>query len=233
MGINNIVRSKGYKQFMAKLYGIGASVVIIGALFKINHYPGANEMLIVGLGTEALIFFFSAFEPLHVEYDWSLVYPELGGMLEEETRKKDKIKKPTGLTPTQELDKMLADAKIGPELIDSLGKGLRNLSETASSLVTVTDAAKVSESYASTLKTSAEKLASLNSVYEMQLKNATSHMETTTKVQTNMEQFVSQLQESYEHTVKYKEQVDSITKKVTQLNNVYGNMLSAMSIGNK
>jgi hypothetical protein len=67
----------------------------------------------------------------------------------------------------------------------------------------------------------------------MQLKSATSHMETTAKVQTNMEQFVGQLQESYEHTVKYKEQVDSITKKVTQLNNVYGNMLSAMSIGNK
>jgi hypothetical protein len=216
---------------MAKLYGIGASVVIIGALFKINHYPFANEMLIVGLGTEAIIFFFSAFEPLHVEYDWSLVYPELGGMLESD-HKKEKTKK-SSLTVTQELDKMLADAKIGPELIDSLGKGLRNLSETASSLVTVTDAAKVSESYATTLKTSAEKLASLNSIYEMQLKAATSHMETTAKVQTNMEQFVGQLEESYQNTVKYKEQVDSITKKVTQLNNVYGNMLSAMSIGNK
>lgn len=231
MGISNIVRSKGYKQFMAKLYGIGASVVIIGALFKINHYPFANEMLIVGLGTEAIIFFFSAFEPLHVEYDWSLVYPELGGMLESD-HKKEKTKKGS-LTVTQELDKMLADAKIGPELIDSLGKGLRNLSDTASSLVKVTDAAKVSESYATTLKTSAEKLASLNSIYEMQLKAATSHMETTAKVQTNMEQFVGQLEESYQNTVKYKEQVDSITKKVTQLNNVYGNMLSAMSIGNK
>lgn len=231
MGIKNIVGSKGYKQFMAKLYGWGASVVILGALFKINHYTGANEMLILGLGTEALIFFFSAFEPLHVEYDWSLVYPELGGMLEEDY-KKGKQKK-SGGSITQELDKMLADAKIGPELIDSLGKGLRNLSETAASLVTVTDAAKVSESYTTTLKTSAEKLASLNAVYELQLQSATAHMETTAKVQTNMDQFVSQLEESYENTVKYKEQVDSITKKVAQLNNVYGNMLSAMSMGNK
>ncbi|MCX6232848.1 MAG: gliding motility protein GldL [Bacteroidetes bacterium] len=229
MGINNIVRSKGYKQFMAKLYGIGASVVILGALFKINHYAGANYMLIAGLGTEACIFFFSAWEPLHVEYDWSLVYPELGGMLEEDY-KKGKQKK---TTVTQELDKMLADAKIGPELIDSLGQGLRTLSETASSLVTVTDAAKVSEVYASTLKTSAEKLASLNAIYEMQLQSANAHMETTAKVQTNMELFVNQLQESYENTVKYKEEVDSINKKVTQLNNVYGNMLSAMGMGNK
>ncbi|MFZ4740741.1 MAG: gliding motility protein GldL, partial [Bacteroidales bacterium] len=155
----------------------------------------------------------------------------LGGMLEEDY-KKGKQKK-SGGSLTQELDKMLADAKIGPELIDSLGKGLRNLSETAASLVTVTDAAKVSESYTTTLKTSAEKLASLNAVYELQLQSATAHMETTAKVQTNMDQFVSQLEESYENTVKYKEQVDSITKKVAQLNNVYGNMLSAMSMGNK
>ncbi len=229
MGINNIVRSKGYKQFMAKLYGWGASVVILGALFKINHYPFANEMLIVGLGTEACIFFFSAFEPLHVEYDWSLVYPELGGMLDEDTRKGDKKKG----TVTQQLDKMLADAKIGPELIESLGKGLRNLSDTASSLVTVTDAAKVSESYTSTLKSSAEKLASLNAIYELQMQSANAHLETTTKIQVNMDQFVVQLQDSYENTVKYKEQVDSITKKVAQLNNVYGNMLSAMTGGNQ
>jgi len=79
MGINTFVRRRGFRNFMAKLYGWGASVVILGALFKINHYPYANEMLVVGLGTEAIIFFFSAFEPPYVEPDWSLVYPELGG----------------------------------------------------------------------------------------------------------------------------------------------------------
>jgi len=227
MGINNIVRSKGYKQFMAKLYGIGASVVIIGALFKINHYPGANIMLILGLGTESIIFFFSAFEPLHVEYDWSLVYPELGGMVDEDQKKGKKT------SVTQELDKMLADAKIGPELINSLGNGLRNLSETANSLVTVTDAAKVSADYTNVLKTSAEKLASLNAIYELQLQSASAHVEASNKAQVNMEQFVNELQASYENTVKYKEQVDAIAKKVAQLNSVYGNMLSAMNIGNK
>ena len=78
--IDNLVRSKGYKNFMAKLYGWGAAVVIIGALFKINHWPGAVPMLILGMGTESVIFFLSAFEPPHVEWDWSLVYPELAGM---------------------------------------------------------------------------------------------------------------------------------------------------------
>ena len=69
--------SKGWKNLMAKMYGIGAAIVIIGAMFKINHYPGASEMLVVGLSTEAIIFFFSAFEPPHEDPDWSLVYPEL------------------------------------------------------------------------------------------------------------------------------------------------------------
>ena len=133
MGLYNLVRSKGYKNFMAKLYGIGAAVVILGALFKILHLQGANIMLIAGMGTEAIIFIFSAFEPLHVEYNWALVYPELAIGNEEELKpvtKKAKKEAPTG-TVTQQLDKMLEEAKIGPELIESLATGMRNLSENA------------------------------------------------------------------------------------------------------
>src|SRR5437899_2049123 len=118
--------SKGWKKFMAKLYGFGASVVIIGALFKIQHWPGAGIMLTVGLGTEAVIFFFSAFEPIHEDIDWSLVYPELAGLHggEEETKAIE-----DDSSVTESLDKMLEDAKIGPDLIQSLGDGMRNLSD--------------------------------------------------------------------------------------------------------
>ena len=78
--LDNLVRSKGYKNFMAKLYGWGAAVVIFGALFKINHWPGGTVMLIIGMCTETVIFFLSAFEPPHVEFDWTLVYPQWAGM---------------------------------------------------------------------------------------------------------------------------------------------------------
>ena len=84
MSLAELVQSSGWKNFIAKLYGLGASVVIIGALFKIQHWPLAGMMLTVGLLTEAVIFFFSAFEPLHEEIDWSLVYPELAGIPEDE-----------------------------------------------------------------------------------------------------------------------------------------------------
>jgi predicted nucleic acid-binding Zn-ribbon protein len=81
--ITELVESKGYKNFMKYVYGWGASVVLIGALFKIQHFPGASFMLTAGLIIEALIFFFSAFEPLHEELDWTLVYPELAGLTDE------------------------------------------------------------------------------------------------------------------------------------------------------
>ena len=84
MSLAELVQSSGWKNFISKLYGLGASVVIIGALFKIQHWPLAGEMLTLGLLTEAVIFFFSAFEPLHEEVDWSLVYPELAGIPEED-----------------------------------------------------------------------------------------------------------------------------------------------------
>ena len=80
MALLDFVKTKHYKNFMSKLYGWGAAVVIIGALFKINHYQYADVMLIIGLSTESVIFFFSAFEPPHVEPDWSLVYPQLAGI---------------------------------------------------------------------------------------------------------------------------------------------------------
>ncbi|HDP75293.1 MAG TPA: gliding motility protein GldL [Bacteroidales bacterium] len=84
ISIEEIVTSRKWKTFMKYLYGWGASVVILGALFKILHLKGAGTMLFLGMGTESIIFFFSAFEPIHEEVDWTLVYPELTGMSDEE-----------------------------------------------------------------------------------------------------------------------------------------------------
>src|SRR5512133_820460 len=84
MNITEIVQSSSWKNFMAKIYGFGASVVIVGYLFKIQHWPFAEVMITLVLSTEAVIFFFSAFEPLHEELDWTLVYPELAGMSEQD-----------------------------------------------------------------------------------------------------------------------------------------------------
>lgn len=164
MGLLNFVKGKGYKQFMAKLYGWGASVVIIGALFKINHYPLADIMLIVGLGTESIIFFFSAFEPPHVEPDWSLVYPQLAGMYHD-TNLDASQALASGETVTQELDKMLEKAKIGPDLISSLGDGLRTLTDTTSKLGKMSDAAVTNDQFVNSVKQATDGASRLTDSY--------------------------------------------------------------------
>lgn len=316
--LDNFVRSKGYKKFMAKLYGWGAAVVIAGALFKINHWPGGTIMLVLGMGTEVIIFFFSAFEPLHIEWDWSLVYPELAGIKAdawgEETLTSEqlaymeanglstgnaKVKNELPATAknlTESLDKMLTDAKIGPELINRLGQGMNNLADSASSLNNMTTAvaatdkfvsnmdvaanaandistaykraaesinsdASVSASYNESLKEAANavsslsniyketaaalkssgdnsyldemkkmasSLSSINAMYEIQLQNSTSQLEATKEVQDRIQNMVSNFADSADDVLKYKQQVDALTKKVAELNQIYGNMLTAM-----
>jgi gliding motility-associated protein GldL len=157
---------------MAKLYGIGAAVVIVGAMFKIQHWPFASALLVVGLSTEAVIFFFSAFEPLHEEPDWSLVYPELAMPDDQKKLAKEgnKSKHVGGGTSTgsltAQLDNMLAEAKIEPELIASLGDGMRTFSTNARNMADSTEAATASTEYANTLRTASGKVSVLADTYE-------------------------------------------------------------------
>lgn len=275
--IDNLVRSKTYKTFMGYLYGWGAAVVIIGALFKIMHWPGANIMLIAGMGTETVIFFLSAFEPPHKEWDWSLVYPELAGMIEE-TPMLDKsgniIEMPESKDPlTAKLDKMLEDANISPELIDRLGQGMQNLADSANSMnnmanvTAATDkfvsnmdgvagqAGKLLESmqgapeaistlssiyretaeslggevsYVEEMKKMSASLSSINAMYEMQINNASTQMSLNKEFEQKMNTMLTNFTDSADGIMKYKEQVDALTRKVAELNNVYGNMLAAM-----
>lgn len=213
------VNGKRFKNFMTKLYGLGAAVVIMGALFKILHLPFADLMLIVGLTTEAVIFAISAFEAPAKEYDWSLVYPEFEGG--EATGKGSR----RGGTVTQELDRMMEEAKIGPELLTSLGEGMRRLSDTASSLNSAVDAAGATAAYSEQLNSAAKNMEALNALYAVQLQNTTNQVE----VQNGM---MEKLGASMAHSENLSEEVAKLANNLGQLNGVYGNMLAAMG-GNR
>ncbi len=213
------VNGKRFKNFMAKLYGIGAAVVIMGALFKIIHLKGADLMLIVGLTTEAVIFAISAFEAQPKEYDWTLAYPEL----ENEPAKEKKIRRSGGGTVTQELDRMLEEAKIGPELLDSLSSGMRKLSETAASLNTATDAAGATAAYSDQLGAAAKNMEALNALYAVQLESSASQMEVQSAV-------LEKLGASAQSAEALSAEVTKLSQNLAQLNSVYGNMLTAMSV---
>jgi gliding motility-associated protein GldL len=196
----SIFESKGFKNFMAKVYGIGAAVVILGALFKIKHWPGADPMLILGMGTEVIIFVISAFEPPHKEYDWSLVYPEFAGIESESSNKKSS--KGQG-TVSQQLDKMLEEAKVGPELIGSLGNGLKSLSENVNNLKDLSSAAVATDEYTKNVNVAAKSVLGLNSSYSAAVEA--------------MSSMVSASEGSKEYGV----QVEKMTKNLASLNSVY------------
>lgn len=216
------VNSKRFKNFMAKLYGWGAAVVILGAMFKILHLPGADYMLVIGLTTEAVIFFFSAFEKPHEEYDWTLVYPELAGMTDEE----DDYSSQKGLSATQELDRMLEDAKIDSELIESLGSGLRRFGDAATKLSETSEAAAATGAYNEQLALASKNMESLNALYAVQLESSANHME----AQNNL---MEKLSASINDSERLGTEVSSLVSNMSQLNNVYGGMLSAMNVNNK
>ncbi len=232
--IDRLVRSNGYKKFMAKLYGWGAAVVIFGALFKILHLPGANIMLILGMGTEVLIFFFSAFEPLHVEYNWALVYPELA-IAEEpaEPTKRERKKAAVTTSTTQQLDKMFEEAKIGPELIESLASGMRNLGENAKKLAGVSDAAVATDAFVGNMTKAAESVRNLSLKYDKVAASLETDSNASVAYTESLKKAtaaINQMANAYEQTTTYKAEMDKLTNNIAALSKVYGNMLAAMGV---
>ncbi|SCY70125.1 type IX secretion system motor protein PorL/GldL [Flavobacterium caeni] len=202
------------KKAMNFAYGMGAAVVIVGALFKLMHWPGASVMLIVGLGTEALIFGLSAFDPVDQEVDWSLVYPELAGGEAKKREAKEDPKDAQGLL-SQKLDNMLKEAKIDADLMASLGNSIRNFEGAAKGISPTVDAIASTKKYSEEMNMAAAQMESLNSLYKIQLESASRNAQINNEVA--------------ENNLKLKDQMQSLTSNLSSLNNVYGGMLSAMS----
>ena len=201
------------KKTMNFTYGMGAAIVIIGALFKIQHYPGASAFLIVGLCTEAFIFALSAFEPVDTELDWSLVYPELAGG--QKVDRKDAASDDADGMLSSKLDAMLKEARIDSELMSSLGNSIRNFEGAAKSISPTVDSIASTKKYSEELSMAAAQMESLNSLYKVQLESATRNAEANKEIA--------------ENAGKLKEQMQSMTANIASLNSVYGGMLTAMS----
>jgi len=355
MRISEIVQTAGWRKFMAKLYGWGASVVLIGALAKLQHWPWAGIALIAGMTTEAIIFFFSAFEPISEEVDWSIVYPELAGIEEdpEEARERNRARREAmssqpssgggapvntgasaaapaspsgGAGGLSKFDEMLDNAEITPELFDSLGDGLKKLNETTKNINSLSNASLATNEYVDSMQAASESinlltesynkshselnksvdeladtfqeskesikqsgkdmagklsdegqnfadkinqsgeelanaykeisdtvksgileennaynekleklnqnLSALNSAYELQLDNTNEHVKTTQSIYGEMDKITTDLKESVDETKKYREEISKLNQNLAELNNVYGNMLSSMSVLN-
>lgn len=216
-----MAQSKSTKRLMNMTYGLGASVVIIGALFKILHWEfgplNGATLLAIGLITEALIFAISAFEPIEEELDWSLVYPELAGG--EATAKNSKqealeAQEAEGIL-SKKLDELLKEANIDSELFNSLGESIRSFEGAAKNIAPTTDAIASTKKYSQELSQAAAQMESLNSLYKVQLDSASRQ--------------ASINEEVVQNAGALKEQMRSLATNLSSLNGVYGGMLSAMN----
>ena len=207
-------QSRASKKFINMSYGIGASVVIVGALFKIIHFEigplTGNVMLTIGLVTEAIIFAISAFEPIDDDLDWSLVYPELAGGINDDKEEKN----PQGIL-SKKLDDLLKDARIDGELMASLGDSIKNFEDAAKNMAPTVDSISATKKYSEEIAHAAAQMESLNSLYKVQLESA------------NRQASINE--ESVENAAKLKEQMQSLASHLSSLNGVYGGMLSAMN----
>ena len=164
--ITDIVESSGWKNFMGKLYGIGASVVIIGALFKIQHWKGAGLFLTLGLCTEATIFFFSAFEPLHEEIDWTLVYPELAGMGDEEEIEQFKESSlAEGERPIERIETLVSTSGVDEAVLKKLGEGLTKLNQAVTDIADISNASVATKDFLNNLQNAANSVNSMSDTY--------------------------------------------------------------------
>jgi gliding motility-associated protein GldL len=233
MSLAELVQSSGWKNFIAKLYGLGASIVIVGALFKIQHWPLAGTMLTIGLLTEAIIFFFSAFEPLHEEIDWTLVYPELAGIPEEGEelpahgtgKQRDAVARGfagggggyvggAGSAALAKFDEMLEKAEISPELFQKLGVGMKKLGDATANISAMNDISAASSKYMNTMDVANESLGKLAESY----KATTQVINETGSNYKNIAESLSTIEVGGKS---YQQQLETLNKNLSALNAVY------------
>ncbi|PQJ22855.1 gliding motility protein GldL [Tenacibaculum sp. SG-28] len=213
-----MAQSKSTKKLFNMAYGLGAAIVIVGALFKIQHYSigflTGGVMLTIGMAVEALVFAMSAFEPVEEDLDWTKVYPELGGG-SALTSNKDASPEEAQSMLSQKLDNILKEARLDANLIGSLGDSIKNFQGAAEGLTSTAETVSSTNQYNEQMSMAAAKLESLNSVYTTQVENATKQADLNSSL--------------VENSQRLQEQMDSLASNLSSLNGVYGGMLTAMS----
>jgi len=212
VGINNIV-------------SWGATVVIIGLMAKLQHWPAGDWLIVAGLGTEAILFFLLGFQSEEKEVDWTKVYPELADDYQGELSKAS-ARPAAAVGNTAALDKMLQDARISPDLIGNLGDGLRTFGDKVAAISNVSDASLATSQFTEKVQRATAGFDKLNVAFERassDLANiggastdAKTYQEQVGKLAGNLQQlnavYELELKESGEKLKRVTQHYDSITQ---------------------
>ncbi|MDX8552946.1 gliding motility protein GldL [Tenacibaculum sp. 1B UA] len=211
-----MAQSKSTKKMFNMAYGLGAAVVIIGALFKILHWPFGNEVLMVGMIVEAAVFALSAFEAVEDDLDWTKVYPELAdGQSLGGKKGKEASPEEAQSMLSQKLDNILSEAKLDAQLVSRLGDSIKNFQGAVEPLASASQSISATNSYNEQMSRAAAQMESLNSLYQTQVESASKQADLNSAM--------------VENSQRLQEQMQSLATNLSSLNGVYGGMLTAMS----
>ena len=237
MNITELVQSPRWKKFMGYVYGWGASVVLIGALFKIQHYPYAGELLTVGMTVEAIIFFFSAFEPPHEQPDWSLVYPELIGLEPREGSAGGGVQ----IEGLEQLQSFLEKMSVHPDKISNLSQGLAKLTNVAENLSNLSEAAIATNGYIESIQKASSSVGEFSNRYAESTeeisnsaqKLSNSYQETANIVSSSGEGFAKNVNDSGNKLLESYQNMDKSLQtgfdKISENSNTYNGSMSALN----
>ena len=234
--------SRKFKTFMGYLYGWGAAVVMIGAYFKLTHIPGADFMLALGLGIEAVIFFMSAFEPQHVDYAWDNVFVEL----EEDWDGKTKTQFATtgaarsnAVAPTDMeeamLSKMFEKMNVSEETFNKIGKGLDKLAQNAGQMADISNAMAATTNYANAMDRATKSISDFSNAYiqtNQKLSDSLGKLDFSALDANTIKKVASSMQSLnsiYELQLQGAEQTSAASKALTETMNKYMDNLNASS----
>lgn len=236
------LHSKWFKYLKNLVIGVGASVVLVGALYKILSWEGANEMLMIGLLTEAGLFLMLGLLGPEKDYYWEKLYPGLDNHSSQLTP----IAYESGSSSVSNLSTEKMEGQLGGMLdhlevmagslsslkalqeadftgasdqINKLGKFYSNLNE---AMANINDSVEDTRIYKEQLAALNENMAATNS-----------QMKTMTTFYNSLSESTKNLSESIEDTRQYKQQLAALNKNLGALNSIYGNILSAMNPGRR
>lgn len=222
-------KSSSKDKILNMVYSLGAAVVIIGALFKVNHLSfgivSGSAVLGFGLIVEAFIFVVFAFDTPKGEYEWEKAYPELldGKPIERKVKvpEEEKLIKEAEVSLSTKLDQMLSQAKLDANLFDRLRGGIENFGAAVSEINKTVEANSATQKYGDQLTKAATHMESLNALYQLQLEEGKKYTEINQK-------FVEDLAKAGENSAQFQKQLEELTSNLNNLNKVYGGMLNAM-----
>lgn len=255
------------------IFSVGASIVIFGALAKIEHWGGIlGHALEAGMITETLVFLLMAFVPPEKQYHWDRLFPAVSDEIEDEAFVQNtqlaSLTIGGGHPVLNEMERMMQEAEITPDALKRLSDQFQRLGTTVSQLADVSQVIQATQDYGSRLQQASEallamrqayadaaqaatqfsqaseatrnfheqiqtmtkNLSSLNAIYELELQDTHHHLKVMNQFYTQLASASQNLQNSLEDTQKTQEQVALLARNLTQLNKVYGNMLSALQI---